>query len=556
MLEIEYLSDKYKELAFEKFTVKDNTVTTVTVNKRKLDDSVKRLAKYGCNKELCLWIGRKINRVKKKREIYIMYDKKNRPIFGCSIKNKYKKLGIYDEEEKKINVPKYCFNNCRIPEVWSQENKKLDVACDGSLKKFEKLKKEKYCKVALVSLTLCDSKIVIEFLKEKLKETGQKGHEKFFISCFGNEKNFNFCKKAGFTQINLQFRNLDAAKKNDVSLPIEICGIKMDMVIETPFLKLGKLKHEKEIVRNLVPVPEVVGFFAENSATDTRIKINETEKNTVKCLNEMFEVARRRTGLKYTFAFKVNTKKVKSASDAGSDISNNSKKKLEEKNELNSKEIFKGQLNNNSDKKIVKKFSNTPIITAPAAPANQALLRTRYPKTYVKKTESANLLERPAQTPAAMAKTQAAKTKDIAAKTRAGFNDTNLNSTVRKYILPTYIGYIENNNVFQIRELSENSEQLKKFLKKKPQTSPIIISNSDSYHNLMNEPYSKPVKISKQFKNTSDTNTSIDNLIDNLKQTGKDADIKIKQYVNVNFIKYESLLNDIEIVRENFETIE
>ena len=69
MLEIEYLSDKYKELAFEKFTVKDNTITTVTVNKRKLEDSVKRLAKYGCNKELCLWISRKINRVKKKREI-------------------------------------------------------------------------------------------------------------------------------------------------------------------------------------------------------------------------------------------------------------------------------------------------------------------------------------------------------------------------------------------------------------------------------------------------------------------------------------------------------
>ena len=32
-----------------------------------------------------------------------MYDKKNRPIFGCCIKNKYKKLGIYDEEEKKIS---------------------------------------------------------------------------------------------------------------------------------------------------------------------------------------------------------------------------------------------------------------------------------------------------------------------------------------------------------------------------------------------------------------------------------------------------------------------
>jgi hypothetical protein len=107
--------------------------------------------------------------------------------------------------------------------------------------------------------------------------------------------------------------------------------------------------------------------------------------------------------------------------------------------------------------------------------------------------------------------------------------------------LPTYIGYLEN-SVFQRIELTARNEEIKKFLNGK---SPIIMSNSDSYYALSGEPYSNPEKISKQFKNTSDTNT----LIDNLKQTGPNADKNIGEYVTKNFIKFNAIVPNAEIVR-------
>jgi hypothetical protein len=133
---------------------------------------------------------------------------------------------------------------------------------------------------------------------------------------------------------------------------------------------------------------------------------------------------------------------------------------------------------------------------------------------------------------------QAARAAQAAAK------NSELSRPLPRYKLPTYIGYIEN-SVFRRIELSENSENLKKFLKNKIQkTSPIIMSNSDSYYNIQNNQYNEI--FSKKFKNTSDRNTSIDNLIDNLKQTDQNADENIKQYVRKNFEDFDAVDFDLQ----------
>jgi hypothetical protein len=125
--------------------------------------------------------------------------------------------------------------------------------------------------------------------------------------------------------------------------------------------------------------------------------------------------------------------------------------------------------------------------------------------------------------------------------------EINFKKNVQKYRLPTYIGYIEI-SVFQRIELSKNSENLKNFLKNKPQSSPIIMSNFDSLFDIEYKQAYEGIH-SKKFKNTSD----IDTLIDNLKQTGQNADEKIKNYVIENFLNFnaipKALMPNAEIVR-------
>ena len=130
----------------------------------------------------------------------------------------------------------------------------------------------------------------------------------------------------------------------------------------------------------------------------------------------------------------------------------------------------------------------------------------------------------------------------------AAINVRPLTQTKPQYRLPTYIGYIEN-TVFRRIELSESSENIRRFLNRQ---SFIILSNSADYANLLEEGSN-----SLYIENVTD----IFNLVNNLKQTGNNADEDIKNFVDTNFIsltkakldsliKLNALLNALKTIQQ------
>ena len=122
------------------------------------------------------------------------------------------------------------------------------------------------------------------------------------INCYQNEKNLNFCRNMGFKklELGLYFNQIEYIKQNQQNPRLKrVCAslskINLRFLPQFEYLDIGK--NCRDAVRNLVMIPLIEKFYAENPHLVTSEVRRELGSQSC-----CYELARRTTGFFYTYS--------------------------------------------------------------------------------------------------------------------------------------------------------------------------------------------------------------------------------------------------------------